>query len=99
VVFTLNSGATATFLDLQRYHPHPEDNSVIAWATDHTGPEHKSGQRDINFRIKAMSIELSPQQRARRQEYDRMIKGAVREARKSDRGSRGKRSGHEADEL
>ena len=93
----LNFDNAGAFSDLHRYHPHPEDKGVIAWATDHA--ESKSGSKEVKFTVKAMSIELSPYARARQEAYDRMVRQASREARRGERASRGKGGEHEADEL
>ena len=95
-------------MDLSRYHPWPTDRGTLAWVTDHTEPTNKVGLKNIEFTIKAMTVQLPDEARKRQEQYDKMMRNVKRHARKSDREARRKagynahyedEDVHEKDEL
>ncbi len=64
------------------------DNGVIAWPVEHSSPEGKLGLRNIEFKIKAMSVVEKDHVRKQRVEYERMLRTWNRHNRKAEKAQR-----------
>jgi hypothetical protein len=78
---------------LSNYKSQAIDHAVLAWPIDHTKPLRDLGKRDITFKVEAMEVEETEDQKKSRLMWERMhrmiketAKGGEAEGTAGDRG-------------
>lgn len=75
---------------MSNYKSQAIDHAVLAWPIDHTKPLRDLGKRDITFKIEAMEVEETEDQKKSRLMWERMHRMIKRNERKQQREARQK---------
>ncbi|KAL1836254.1 hypothetical protein VTJ49DRAFT_5385 [Mycothermus thermophilus] len=84
--------------DLSKYKSQAIDHAVLAWPIDHTKPLRDWGKRDITFKVEAMEVEETDDQKKSRQMWERMHRMIKRNDRRQQREER-QRARREMEEV
>ncbi|KAL2272063.1 hypothetical protein VTJ83DRAFT_1434 [Remersonia thermophila] len=84
--------------DLSKYKSQAIDHAILAWPVDHTKPLRDLGKRDITFKVEAMEVEETHDQKQSRLIWERMNRMIKRNERRQQREER-QRARREVEEV